>query len=295
MSRDSARADTPDTAPGRFGAAGRHRARSEHWDLRRLNPPNPLWGSNGVAFGPDGRLCAAQYLAGRISAVDPATGDVETVVEADGPVLSPDDLAFGADGSMYIADLVPGKVRRRSPAGEYSLVSDRVKLPNGITCVGDRLFVNETRVDGRLLELFPDGRDPVVLTGQVWRIPPDGGTPEPVAEDVHEPVAVRFDEDGVLHVLSRGAAGVVTRVDLHGTGSRTVVTSGLTDLDSAAFDAENRMFVSSFASGGVTDRTARCSCRPTARGRCCAWRAAHVAPGRRVPRKEVVKVVAVTV
>ncbi|MFE8962406.1 hypothetical protein [Streptomyces iakyrus] len=244
---------------------------------RRLNPPHPLWGSNGVAFGPDGRLYVAQFLAGRISAVDPATGDVETVVPMDGPVESPDDLAFGADGSMYIADLVPGRVWRRSPEGAYTLVSDRVRVPNGITCVGDRLFVNEMRMNGRLLELFPQGGDPVVLTdglafgnamqlgpdgclyyphmigGQVWRIPPDGGDPELVAEDVHDPVAVRFDRGGVLHVLSRGPEGIVTRVDLHGGGTRSLVTSGVTGLDNAAFDAENRMFVSSFAGGGITE------------------------------------------
>ncbi|MEU6916877.1 SMP-30/gluconolactonase/LRE family protein [Streptomyces olindensis] len=247
------------------------------WRGERLNRPNPLQGSNGVAFGPDGRLYVAQFLAGRISAVDPATGDVEVVVPADGPVRSPDDLAFGADGSMYIADLVPGRVWRRGPDGEYGLVSDEVKVPNGITCVGDRLFVNEMRMNGRLLELFPGGGDPVVLTdglafgnamqlgpdgclyyphmisGQVWRIPPDGGVPEVVAEDVHEPVAVRFDLGGVLHVLSRGPEGIVTRVDLHGGGSRSLVTSGVTGLDNAAFDAENRMFVSSFASGGITE------------------------------------------
>ncbi|WP_255306304.1 hypothetical protein [Streptomyces sp. Wb2n-11] len=248
------------------------------WKVRRLNAPNPLWGSNGVAFGPDGRLYAAQFLAGRISAVDTATGDVETVVPADGPVQSPDDLAFAPDGSMYITDLVPGRVWRRSPQGAYTLVCDQVEVPNGITCVGDRLFVNEMRMNGRLLELFPgSGGSPRVLTeglalgnamqlgpdghlyyphmvtDQVWRIPPDGGEPELVAEGVHEPVAVRFDRAGVMMVLSRGRAGIVTRIDLHGTGSRSVVTSGLAGLDNAAFDAENRMFVSSFASGGITE------------------------------------------
>lgn len=266
-----------DRRPNRYDESGDLRTTSARWEARRLNPPNPLWGSNGVAFGPDGRLYVAQFLAGQISAVDPATGDVEVVVPMDGPVQSPDDLAFGADGSMYIADLVPGRVWRRSPAGEYRLVCDDVTNPNGITCVGDRLFVNEMKPGGRLLELFPDGGDPVVLTeglalgnamqlgpdghlyyphmitGQVWRIPPDGGTPELVAEDVHEPVAVRFDRGGVLHVLSRGVEGIVTRVDLHGAGTRTLVTSGLKGLDNAAFDAENRMFVSSYASGGVTE------------------------------------------
>ncbi|MCF0080874.1 hypothetical protein LZ269_26385 [Streptomyces lomondensis] len=245
--------------------------------MARLTSPSPLWGSNGVAFGPDGRLYVAQFLAGQISAVDTATGDIEVVVPMGGPVQSPDDLAFGTDGSMYIADLVPGRVWRRSPQGEYTLVSDQVRVPNGITCLGDRLFVNEMRMNGRLLELFPDGRAPVVLTeglalgnamqigpdgclyyphmvtNDVWRIPPDGGAPEQVAQEVHEPVAVRFDREGVLTILSRGEAGIVTRIDLHGTGARSLVTSGVTGLDNAAFDAENRMFVSSFATGGVTE------------------------------------------
>ncbi|MGW7514399.1 hypothetical protein ACWGJ2_02245 [Streptomyces sp. NPDC054796] len=283
------------TPPSRYGqdTAGAGPASGTRRRVRRLLEANPLWGSNGVAFGPDGRLYVAQYLAGQISAVDPATADIEVVVPMDGPVRSPDDLAFGADGSMYIADLVPGIVWRRSPRGEYTVVSDQVRVPNGITCVGDRLFVNEMRPDGRLLELFPDGGGnggadggsdacsggaapselagglamgnamqtgpdgclyyPHMLTGQVWRVPTDGGHAELVAEDVHEPVAVRFDQGGVLHVLSRGRSGIVTRIDLHGTGSRTVVTSGVVGLDNAAFDAENRMFVSSYASGGIAE------------------------------------------
>ncbi|NUT49816.1 MAG: hypothetical protein HOV94_21270 [Saccharothrix sp.] len=237
----------------------------------------PLRGSNGVAFGPDGRLYVAEFLAGRISAVDLASGDVDVVVPDDGPVRSPDDLAFGADGSMYVTDLVPGRVWRRDPLGRYDLVSDRVALPNGIACVGDRLFVNEMKPGGRLLELFPDGREPRVLadglamgnamqlgpdgrlyyphmlTGRVCRVPLDGGEPELVADDVHEPVAVRFDRDGVLVVLSRGVQGFVTRIDLFGTGARTVVASGVVGLDNAAFDDDNRMFASSFASGGIAE------------------------------------------
>lgn len=178
---------------------------------------------------------------------------------------------------MYITDLVPGRVWRRSPQGEYALVSDQVKVPNGITCVDGRLFVNEMKMNGRLVELFPDGGDPRVLTddlamgnamqigpdgylyyphmltNQVFRARPDGGAPELVAEDVQEPVAVRFDQGGVLHVLSRDATGVVTRIDLFGTGDRSVATSGVVGLDNAAFDEENRMFLSSFASGGIAE------------------------------------------
>ncbi|WP_394620233.1 hypothetical protein JNUCC0626_14355 [Lentzea sp. JNUCC 0626] len=261
-------------AEGRYGDT--RTPRSGTRSVERLTPPSPLWGSNGVAFGPDGRLHVAQFVAGRISAVDLASGEVETVVEMDGPVQSPDDLAFGADGSMYITDLVPGRVWRRSPDGEFTLVADDVVQPNGIACAGDRLFVNEMRVGGRVLELFPGGGEPVVLaeglafgnamqlgpdgylyyphmiTNEVHRVSPDGGPPELVARDVHQPVAVRFDLAGVLTVVSRGAEGIVTRIDL-GSGERAVVPGELSGMDNAAFDAENRMFVSSFAAGGIAE------------------------------------------
>ncbi|WP_406690848.1 PQQ-binding-like beta-propeller repeat protein [Saccharopolyspora sp. ID03-671] len=248
---------------------------SERWRMRRLNEPSPLWGSNGLTFGPDGRLYVAQFLAGQISAVDVTTGAVEVVVPPDGPVQGPDDLAFGSDGSMYIADITPQRVWRRSPDGEFTLLSEEILVPNGITCVGDRLFVNEMRPGGRVVELLPDSGETIVLaeglamgnamqqgpdgslyyphmmTGQVWRVSPDGGAPQEVADDVHEPVAVRFDHDGALIVLSRGVEGIVTRIDPD-TGRRGIIETGVAGMDNAAFDRENRMLVSSFGSGGVT-------------------------------------------
>jgi sugar lactone lactonase YvrE len=247
------------------------------WQVRRLVEANPLWGSNGIAFGPDERLYVAQYLAGQVSAVDLASGDVEVIVPPAAPVQAPDDLAFGPDGSMYITDLLPGRVWRRDRHGDWTLVADGLRMPNGIAFAGERLFVNEMIRDGRLLELFPAGGEPRVLTGglamgnamqlgpdgylyyphmisaEVFRISPDGGDPELVAAGLHEPVAVRFDRGGALLVVSRGAAGLVTRVDHGGSGDRTIIDSGVVGLDNAAVDAENRLYVSSFASSGVLE------------------------------------------
>ena len=242
---------------------------------RRLHRPTPLRGSNGAAFGPDGRLHVAQFLAGQISAVDLTSGDVEVIVPPGGPIEAPDDLAFGPDGAMYIVDLMPGRIWRRTPDATFTLVADGLRLPNGIAFAGDRLFVNEMTIDGRLLELRADGEQvvltdglalgnamqlgpdgrlyyPHMITGEVHRISPDGGAPELVAAGVHEPVAVRFDLDGTLLVLSRGAEGVVTRIDPH-DGSRTLITSGIIGQDNAAVDADNRVFVTSYATGGVTE------------------------------------------
>lgn len=240
--------------------------------MRRLTADAPLRGSNGVAFGPDGRLYVAEFLAGRISAVDLAGGDVETIVAPDGPIQAPDDLAFGADGAMYVTDLVPGRVWRRAPDGVFTLVADGLRNPNGIACAGNRLFVNEMVPGGRLLELVsggsrtltgslamgnamqlgPDGYlyYPHMLTGEVFRIGPDGGDPELVADRIAGPVAVRFDLDGTLLVLSRDAAGTITRI---GSDSRTTINSGVVGMDNAAFDPDNRMFVSSYAGGGIAE------------------------------------------
>jgi sugar lactone lactonase YvrE len=241
------------------------------FSVRQMARPSPLRGSNGVATGPDGRLFVAQFLAGQVSAVDLATGDVEVIVAPGGPVQSPDDLAFGPDGSMYLTDLVPGRVWRRTPDGTFVLVADGIRAPNGIAFAGDRLFVNEMVPGGRLLELGatprtltdglamgnamqlgPDGHlyYPHMITGEVFRIALDGGAPELVADQVAGPVAVRFDRGGALLILSRDAAGTITRID---GGRRTTLATGIVGIDNAAFDDENRMFVSSYATGGITE------------------------------------------
>ncbi|WP_017976667.1 hypothetical protein [Actinopolyspora halophila] len=243
--------------------------------MTRLNEPSPLRGANGIAFGPDGLLYVAQFLHGGISAVDTVSGAVETVVSPSGPIRTPDDLAFDAHGDMYVTDMVPGRVWRRTPRGACTVVAEDLRNPNGIACLGDRLFVSEMRAGGELFELFPHGGSPVplaeglnhgnamqcgpdgwlyyphMMTNQVWRISPDGGEPEVVAEDVDLPVAVRFDRAGQLLVLSCGPAGVVTRVD-PATGRTSSFTTGIPGLDNAAFDEDNRMFVSSFVRGGIT-------------------------------------------
>ncbi|MEV0895319.1 hypothetical protein [Actinoplanes sp. NPDC049802] len=240
--------------------------------MERLSGPSPLRGSNGIAFGPDGLLYVAEYLAGRISTVDVDTGEVRVLVPAGGPLQSPDDLAFGADGDMYVVDMAPGLVWRRTPSGELSVVAEGIRNPNGICCLGDRLFVNEMAFGGRVLEITggeprvlaedlvlgnamqagPDGRlyFPHMFPGAVHRVDPDGGVPELVADEVPQTVAVRFDRAGVLYVLLVDDAGTIVRID--GDRRATIVT-GVPGLDNAAFSAGNRMFVSSFATGGITE------------------------------------------
>ncbi|BEL06885.1 SMP-30/gluconolactonase/LRE family protein [Actinoplanes sichuanensis] len=250
--------------------------------MERLIAATPLRGSNGIAFGPDGRLWVAEYLPGRISAVDVATGRVDVIVAPDGPLQSPDDLVFDTDGNLWITDVAPGRVWRRSPDGELTIAAGGILNPNGIAAIGNRIFVNEMVPGGRVLELTtsppipapshgtssprvlveglmlgnamqagPDGNlyYPHMFPGEVYRISPEGGTPTLVAE-VAQTVAVRFDRNGVLYVLSIDEAGTITRIDGE---HRTEIVTGIAGLDNAAFDADNRMYVSSFSSAGITE------------------------------------------
>lgn len=252
---------------------------SPGWHAEHVVAPNPLRGSNGIAFGPDGLLHIAQFTGGRISTLDVDTG--ETALVADAPLTAPDDLAFDADGTMYVVDLPPGLVRRRDPDGSLPVIADGIAAPDGIACVGRRLFVNELVPDGRLLEIDLDGGPPRVLAGglvmgnamqagpdgllyyphlgggQVWRVAIDGPPrPELVLDGLDRPVAVRFDRDGTLLVLSN-ATGDLIRFDL-ATGERTCVRTGVGGADNVAVGTDGRLFVSGAFRGGVVQlRTGR--------------------------------------
>ena len=83
----------------------------------------PLHGTNGVYFGPDGRLYVASVSSATVAALDPESG---AIVERWGPehgVKGPDDLTFGPDGSMFWTDIAFGDVGRRTPDGTTTVVA----------------------------------------------------------------------------------------------------------------------------------------------------------------------------
>ncbi|RZT85835.1 hypothetical protein EV383_2720 [Pseudonocardia sediminis] len=239
----------------------------------RLVPPNLLWASNGIAFGPDGRLYIAQFLGATISALDVDTGELETVLGPDGPLTAPDDIAFADDGAMFVVDLPAELVWRRDPDGTMSVVAEGIVAPDGVACHRGRLFVNELAVDGRLLEIDLAGGPPRVMAtglvlgnamqvgpdgllyyphlmgGEVWRVGLDGGEPERVLDDIVMPVAVRFDPSGGLRVLS-ARNGQLHRIDLR-SGERDVRESGVIGADNVAFAPDGTAYVSGAFRGGL--------------------------------------------
>ncbi|MBS9376087.1 SMP-30/gluconolactonase/LRE family protein [Rhodococcus sp. B50] len=243
------------------------------WSLERLTQPSRLFGANGIRTGPDGRIYIAQVAGSTISALDLETGDVETVSAKGSDIVGPDDVAFAPNGDMYITEYCDGRVSVRTPDGRTRLVRDDLPGANGITVHQGRLFVNECRIGGRLMELTPDGGEPKVLlenlpmpngmevgpdgklyypllgTNEIWRIDPEGGEPERVAADLGVPDAVKFDSEGFI-VSTQVASGQVLRINPR-NGEQTVLASLAPGLDNLTFAGE-RLFVSSFT-GQITE------------------------------------------
>src|SRR5262245_51162979 len=145
----------------RYSAA--NPATVDGWGLERLTPPSRLFGANGLRTGPDGRIYVAQVAGSQISALDIKTGDLETISAVGSDVVAPDDVAFDPRGNLYITEYYDGRVSVRGTDGGTKVLRDDLPGANGITVHQGRLFVNECRIGGRLMELDLHGGAPRVL------------------------------------------------------------------------------------------------------------------------------------
>jgi gluconolactonase len=129
-------------------------------------------GANGMALAPDGRLLVCEQGTpdswARISAVDPATGDAETVVDALAglPLNSPNDVVVKSDGTIWFTDPSYGwlqgfkprplhgdNVYRYEPAsGRLTIVDDSFDKPNGLAFSPDEevLYVGDSGANHEL-------------------------------------------------------------------------------------------------------------------------------------------------
>lgn len=231
-------------------------------------------GANGLGFSPDGRLYVASVLGSELIVMNPESGAILDRLR-DG-VDGPDDVAFNSRGDFYWTSILTGEVAGMTALGERITAARLTPGVNPITFSDDdRLFVSQCFFDDKLYEVDPAGVLPprliaddlgpgCGLNGMDWG--PDGRLYGPrwfqhqvVSFDVdtgerrieatgfNVPAAVKFDSKGVLHVLDTGA-GAVIRID---NGQQSVVADLETGLDNLAFDAKDRLFVSSFADGAV--------------------------------------------
>jgi sugar lactone lactonase YvrE len=262
---------TSDVLQARYSAA--NPTTTDGWRLERLTAPSRLFGANGLRTGPDGRIYVAQVTGSQISALDLETGRLDTVSAKGGDIIAPDDVAFDPSGNLYATEVMDGRVSVRDTAGRTRVLRDDLPCANGITVHAGRLFVNECREGGRLMELDgsgaivrvlaenlpspnamevgPDGMlyYPLMTANEIWRIDPNGGEPQRVAGDLGVPDAVKFDSGGFI-VSTQVASGQVLRIDPR-TGSRSVLAQLTPGLDNLTLVGD-RLFVSNFT-GEITE------------------------------------------
>jgi sugar lactone lactonase YvrE len=249
---------------------------AEGWRLERLTSPSRLFGANGLRTGPDGRIYVAQVTGSQISALELGSGRVDAISPKGGDIVAPDDVAFDSGGNLYATEVMNGRVSVRDTGGRTRVLRDHLPCANGITVHEDRLFVNECRDGGRLMELDratgasrilledlpspnamevgPDGLlyYPAMTANEIWRVDPDPNKrsePQRVTGDLGVPDALKFDSQG--HIVStQVASGQVLRIDPR-SGDKTLLAQLNPGLDNLTFVGD-RLFVSNFT-GEITE------------------------------------------
>jgi len=233
-------------------------------------------GANGLQFGPDGLLYVASVMGSELVALDPETGEVRARLTAADGVVGPDDLDFGPDGALFWTSILTGEVAGFDADGQRVVAAQLAPGVNPITFSDDgRLFVAQCFFADGLYEVDPHGIAPPRLIaddlgpgcglngmdwgpdgrlygprwfhGEVVSFDVDSGERRTEATGFDVPAAVKFDSRGRLHVLDT-ATGQVLRIDGDAHAEVARLEPGL---DNFAFDAADRLFVSSFTDGFV--------------------------------------------
>jgi len=233
-------------------------------------------GANGIHFGPDGLLYITSVIGSDLTVIDPESGEeVKRFTAADG-VIGPDDVAFASDGSFYWTSILTGEVAGFNAAGERVVAAQLPPGANPITFSDDdRLFVSQCFLGTNLYELDPAGVTPPRViaddlgpgcglngmdwgpddrlygprwfVGEVVSFDVDTGERRVEATGFTTPAAIKFDSQGVLHVLDTGTGELIRVAD----DTRDVVATLDPGLDNFAFDAADTPFVSSFVDGFI--------------------------------------------
>src|SRR4051794_2709409 len=250
------------------------------WTMETVTKPSRLGGANGMTFGPDGRLYVTQVFGSQVTAIDIMSGAHQVYSPLGSGIVGPDDAIFGADGTFYATEPLFGRVTARNPDGTYRLLRDDLPAANGITMdpARRRLFVDEFRPGGRLMELDPSGGGeprffmedlngpnapaigpdgrlyfPLVFANEIWVYDIDAGRGELLFDNVNVPTAVKFDSRQRL-VTAESGAGCITAIDLQ-TGVREILAEVPKGIDNVSVGPDDRIFVSHYVSGRVAEET----------------------------------------
>ncbi len=261
---------------------GRSSTVAAGWTFGAITGPARLWGANGIVYGPGGELMVTQVFGSQVTAIQVDSGTHRVYAPLGGGIAAPDDGVFGADGTFFATEPMNATVSARNPDGTYRTLSDELPSINGITMdrTRTRLFADEFRPGGRLWELDPSGERPPrlllddlvtpnalavgpdgalwfpqVVAGEIWRYDLDDGSARMVFDGLASPCAVKFDSLGRL-LTPESASGAVTRIDL-ATGARETVAQVHRGIDNIALSPDDRLFISHFVDGRVSEGAER--------------------------------------
>lgn len=247
------------------------------WQWTELVGPSRLFGANGMTLDSHGRLLVTQAFGSQVTTIDLASGRHDVLARPSMGVVGPDDGICAEDGTFFATEPFSGAVRRLGRDDVWQTVHDDIPGANGITMDHrrQRLFVDEFREGGRLLELDafgtgssrvlldglngpnalamgPDGRLylPLVFAGEVWCYDLDEGRGWRFAGDLQNPTAVKFDRSGRL-VVTEAKIGHLTAIDI-ATGRRTTLAAIEPCIDNVSIGSDDRLYVSHFDCGLVT-------------------------------------------
>ena len=127
--------------------------------------------ANGMTLGHDGRLIVCEQGSldqpAAITAVDPATGAVETIVDSwhGRPLNSPNDVVVKSDGSVWFTDPSYAHLQGFGPQpqlgdnvychdGELELAADGFVKPNGLAFSPDESLLYVGDSEARVIDVF---------------------------------------------------------------------------------------------------------------------------------------------
>jgi streptogramin lyase len=250
------------------------------WSLDTVTAPSRLFGANGMTIGPDTRLYVTQAFGSQVTAIDVDRGDHQVFSALGGGIIGPDDGYFDVVSTFFATEPLIGRVSAKEADGSCRVVRDDLPGANGVTMdhAGRRLFVDEFRPGGRLMELDPtgvgeprflmedlngpnalamgpDGRlyFPQVFADEIWVYDLDAGRGQLLFDGLGAPTAVKFDSRGRI-VVSESSAGQITAIDVQ-TGAREILAEVPKGIDNVSVGPGDRIFVSHYVSGRVAEET----------------------------------------
>lgn len=239
---------------------------------RTLACGGTLHSANGMFFDSNDLIHVANLLSHEIHTVNPDTGDVVATIGPEDGVLTPDDCTVGPGDVVYWTGFLTGLLGRQLPTGEIDAIAQLPPGLNGLAFSDDGLLYVDNYITGEIYELDPEGvipprivaygppgleamdigpdghiYAPSFVTGSVFRVNIETGEMIEVLSGYGELASLKFDSSGTMYVAQ--AAGMILTVAEPYDGGAEVFTQIDTEIETIAFDSQDRLFVSDAAEG----------------------------------------------